>query len=150
MGCRALDILSGGIETTIQDYPGTQLAMGIPRSGPMDSLSLRIANTIVGNPEGTEGIEITVPAVGCRMFFHVDTVICVTGASAKVSIDGQEVPMWSRVVVPGKSNLVIGKRNDGVDTGFRTYVAVRSGLPEVEQYLGSKSTSMGLGGYQVR
>lgn len=150
VGCRVLDILSGGIETTIQNYPGRQLAMGIPRSGPMDSLSLRIANIIVGNAEGTEGLEITIPAVGCRMFFHVDAVICVTGASAKVSINGRNVPMWSRVVVPGKSKLVIGKQNNAVDTGFRTYVAVRGGFPEVAQYLGSKSTSMGLGGYQVR
>lgn len=84
------------------------------------------------------------------MFFHVEAVICVTGASAKVSINGQEVPMWSRVIVSGKSKFVIGKRNDGEDTGFKTYVAVRGGFPEVAKYLGSKSTSMGLGGYQVR
>ena len=34
--------------------------------------------------------------------------------------------------------------------GFRTYVAVQGGLPDVPEYLGSKSTSMGFGGYQGR
>ncbi|KAI0765576.1 carbamoyl-phosphate synthase L chain, ATP binding domain-containing protein [Irpex lacteus] len=98
---RALDILSGGIETTIQDYPGRKLAMGIPRSGPMDSLSLRIANIVVAIQKNRRSRNYR-PSGRCRMFFHVDTVI------------------------------------------------LRGGFAEVAQYLGSKSTSMGLGGYQGR
>lgn len=38
----------------------------------------------------------------------------------------------------------------GGATGFRAYLAVRGGFPEVPKYPGSKSTSMGLGCYQVR
>ncbi|KAI0693471.1 urea carboxylase [Cytidiella melzeri] len=147
---RAMDILSGGIETTVQDFPGRRLGIGIPRSGPMDSLALRIANLVVGNSEGTEGLEITLPAAGCRIFFHVAAVICITGASAKVTVNGQEVPMWAKVIVPKSSKLTIGKVHEGTGQGLRTYLAVRGGFPEVPQYLGSKSTSLGLGGYQGR
>ena len=146
---RALSILNGGVETTIQDYPGRRLAMGIPRSGPMDTLALRIANLIVGNPEGTEGLEITLPEVGFRALFHVPAVVCITGADVQVTVNAEEVYMWSRVVVPRASKLVIGKKRGGEGRGLRTYLAVRGGFPEVAVYRGSKSTSMGLGGYQV-
>ncbi|KAI0339186.1 urea carboxylase [Trametopsis cervina] len=147
---RAVDVLSGGVETTVQDFPGRKLALGIPRSGPMDPLALRIANLVVGNHEGTEGLEITLPAVGCRLFFHVDAVVCVTGASAKVTVGGEERSMWSKVIVPAKTKLVISAIGAGVGVGFRTYLAIRGGFPDVPTYLGSKSTSMGLGGYQGR
>jgi urea carboxylase len=147
---RALDILSGGIETTVQDFPGRLLDMGIPRSGPMDFLSFRIANLLVGNPEGTEGLEITLPASGCRMFFHIMATVCVTGADARVTIDGKDVPMWAKLIIQPKSKLAIGKPTNDTTKGMRTYLAIKGGFPEVPLYLGSKSTSMGLGGYQVR
>ena len=115
----------------------------------MDTLALQIANHIVGNPEGTEGLEITLPEVGFRALFHVPAVVCITGADVRVTVNGEEVSMWSRVVVPRKSKLVIGKKKGGEGSGLRTYLAVRGGFPEVAVYLWSKSTSMGLGGYQV-
>ena len=33
---------------------------------------------------------------------------------------------------------------------MRAYLAVQGGFPEIPTYLGSKATSMGLGGYQGR
>ncbi|KAI0084211.1 urea amidolyase [Irpex rosettiformis] len=154
---RAMDVLNGGIETTVQDYPGRELGMGVPRSGPMDTLAFRIANLVVGNTqEGTEGLEITLArAVEFRAVFHVDAVVCVTGADARVTVGGEEVGMWGRVVIPRGSVFVIGGRRpsggeQAEEEGMRTYLAVRGGFPEVPTYLGSKSTSMGLGGYQGR
>ncbi|KZT03045.1 urea carboxylase [Laetiporus sulphureus 93-53] len=142
---RAMDVLSGGLETSVQDYPGRRIGMGIPRGGPMDPLSFRVANMLVSNDLGTEALEITL--TGCRLYFHVSAIIAVTGAPARVTIDGQEVPMWSSVVVPARGKVTVGMVKG---SGFRTYLAVRGGFPEIPRYLGSKSTSTGLGGYQGR
>ena len=141
-----------GIETTIQDLPGRTLALGIPRSGPMDNLSFAIGNILVGNAQTTEGLEIiVVPGVGCAFRFYVPTVVAVTGRDVLVKIDGMTVPMWSRIIVPGNGTLMLEARSlDTSSTGFRSYLNIRGGLPDVPAYLGSKSTSMGLGGYQVR
>lgn len=141
----AVDILSGGLETTIQDYPGRMLGLGMPCSGPMDSLAFRAANILVGNAPGVEALEITL--VGCRLYFHVAAVVAITGANVKVLVDGNEVPMWGRVYVPAKAKLSVGTVQKDC---FRAYLAVKGGFPQVPAYLGSKSTSMGLGGYQAR
>ncbi|KAL1938008.1 hypothetical protein VTO73DRAFT_12019 [Trametes versicolor] len=122
-----------------------RIGLGIPRSGPMDSLAFRMANVLVGNEPGTEGLELTL--TGCRLVFHVPAVVAITGASVKVTVNGTEVPMWARIVVPAGGKLVVG---NAMGTGMRVYLAVKGGFPEISKYLGSKSTSLGLGGYQGR
>ncbi len=111
----------------------------------MDSLAHRAANILVGNPPGTETLEITL--VGCRLLFHVAAVIAITGAPVKITLNGAPVSTWTRTYVPAGAKLSIGTIDQ---TGFRAYMAVRGGFPDVPAYLDSKSTSMGLGGYQVR
>ncbi|KAI1787216.1 allophanate hydrolase subunit 2-domain-containing protein, partial [Ganoderma leucocontextum] len=69
------------------------------------------------------------------------------GASAKVTVHGKEVRMWERIIVPAGARILVGAVQH---TGMRAYLAVRGGFPEIPKYLGSKSTSMGLGGYQGR
>ncbi|KAI0357270.1 urea carboxylase [Trametes cingulata] len=142
---RAFTVLSGGLETTVQDYPGRRIGLGIPRSGPMDSYAFRVANILVGNDAGTEGLELTL--TGCRLVFHTPAVVAVTGAPVKVTLNGTEVPMWQSIVVPAGGKLVVGNAKD---TGMRMYLAIKDGFPEIPKYLGSKSTSLGLGGYQGR
>jgi len=143
-----IDVLSGGIDTTIQDYPGRLTGFGMPRSGPMDSLAPRIANLLVGNAPTTEVLEITL--LGPSLRFRIPTVVSLAGPYTKATmrVDGKsvEVPMWTRVAVPAGATMRIAAV-DG--KGCRAYLAVRGGFPEVPPYLGSKSTSMGLGGYQV-
>ncbi|KAM5536440.1 hypothetical protein V8D89_009876 [Ganoderma adspersum] len=141
----AFTVLSAWLETTVQDYPGRRIGLGIPRSGPMDFLAFRTANILVGNDPGTEGLELTL--TGCRLLFHTTAVVAVTGASAKVTVDGKEVRMWERIIVPAGAKFVVGTAQR---TGMRAYLAVRGGFPEIPKYLGSKSTSMGMGGYQGR
>ncbi|KAI0368220.1 urea carboxylase [Pilatotrama ljubarskyi] len=142
---RAFTVLSGGLETTVQDYPGRRIGLGIPRSGPMDSYAFRVANVLVGNDAGTEGFELTL--TGCRLVFYTPAVVAVTGASVKVTVNGTEVPMWQSTVVPAGGKLVIGNAKGA---GMRMYLAIKGGFPEIPKYLGSKSTSLGLGGYQGR
>ena len=137
-----IDVVRAGTMTTVQDFPGrTGLwEVGIPPSGPMDDLSLRAANVAVGNPEGAPGLECTLQ--GPRLEFSDATFVCVTGAPAEVTLDGEPVPMWEPIEVPAGAVLDVGAP---ADTGLRTYVAVRGGL-DVPLYHGSASTFT-LGGF---
>lgn len=118
----------------------------------MDTLAFRAGNILVGNPPTTEGLEIIIlPGVGLALEFFVPTVIAVTGREVAVKVDNKLVDTWSRIIVPrgGKLRLDVDPNNPASSTGFRVYLCVRGGFPNVPTYLGSKSTSMGLGGYQV-
>ncbi|KAK1232579.1 hypothetical protein PQX77_004290 [Marasmius sp. AFHP31] len=143
-------VIAPGLDSSIQDYPGRTMGLGIPRSGAMDWVAFRIGNSLVGNPQTTEGLEvIVVPNVECELHFHVETVVAVTGKPVAVSVNGAEVSMWSTTVVPADGRLLLEDRGEG-QGGLRCYVALRGGFPSIPAYLGSKSTSMGLGGYQGR
>ena len=137
-----IDVLEAGAMTTVQDLPGRigYWQVGVPPSGPMDPVSLREANIAVGNPEGAPGLEVT--ATGPTLRFSAPAVVCVTGAPADVSVDGERVPMWEPVDVPAGSVLAIGT---AAGPGLRLAVAVRGGI-DVPPYLGSTSTFT-LGGF---
>ncbi|KAL0571378.1 hypothetical protein V5O48_010583 [Marasmius crinis-equi] len=143
-------VISPGLDSSIQDYPGRTIGLGIPRSGAMDSLAFRIANVLVGNPQMTEGLEVlVVPTVDFELHFHVETAVAVTGKQVLVSVNSDNRPMWSNIVVPAGGRLLL--EDIGEDSGgLRCYVAISGGFPNIPAYLGSKSTSMGLGGYQGR
>ncbi|KAJ7114363.1 urea carboxylase [Mycena epipterygia] len=147
----AFSVLDAAVEITVQDLPGRTTRLGIPRSGPMDSISFSSANILVDNPPGTEGLEmIILPGSPSTFKFHVPAVIAVTGKDISVQIDAQDVKMWSRIIVPANSVLSIAARLGTGGAGLRTYLAIRAGFPLIPQYLGSKSTSLGLGGFQGR
>src|SRR5688572_2993781 len=52
---RAFEVLDGGMQTTVQDYPGRLgfWHVGVPPSGPMDTLAFRLGNHLARNPEGS-------------------------------------------------------------------------------------------------
>ena len=143
----AMEFLEPGAFTTVQDYPGRMnVPNGVPRSGPMDSVSFRVSNLLVGNDEGTEGFEITL--FGPRIKFYSTAAIALCGAAFSMTIDGRPVDTWARHIVKAGSEVVIGESTFGA----RAYLSIRGGLPDVSLYLGSKSTTPGLnwGGYQGR
>ncbi|KAJ7208843.1 allophanate hydrolase subunit 2-domain-containing protein [Mycena pura] len=149
----AMTILTAPVEMTVQDFPGRSTGMGIPRSGPMDSLAFRAANILVDNAAGTEGLEmIVIPGVPSTLRFHVAAVVAVTGKRVALRVDGLAAEMWQRICVPAGGQLALDSeaRAGSGGTGLRTYLAIRGGFPSIPAYLGSKSTSMGLGGYQGR
>ena len=55
-------IIFPGVKTSVQDWPGRlgYWDVGVPPSGPMDPLALRLANRLLGNEQGAAGLEITV------------------------------------------------------------------------------------------
>ncbi|KJZ77167.1 hypothetical protein HIM_03488 [Hirsutella minnesotensis 3608] len=143
----AMEILSPGSHTTIQDVPGRRgIGFGIPEGGPMDSLHAQLANIVVGNKPGCELLEITY--TGPRIKFHQRALIAMAGATVDIQLDGSHVPMYRRIEVPSGSVLNVG----ALSGGCRVYLAIWGGFPGVPTYLGSKSTSpvVEIGGLQGR
>jgi urea carboxylase len=133
---RSIDIAEPGTQTTIQDFPGRlgYWHVGVPPSGPMDSLAFRLANRLVGNAPGAAGLEITVS--GPTLRFACDSKIALTGADFGARLSGQPMPRWRTVFVPGGSVLEMGSAQGA---GARAYLAVGGGI-EAPPYLASRST----------
>ena len=133
---RSVDVLDGGAQTTLQDYPGRlgYWAVGVPPSGPMDPLAFRLANRLLGNPETAAGLEITMTGPSLR--FNAPCRIALTGADMGATLDGKPVPRWGVVAVARGGTLVMGAASGG---GARAYLAVEGGF-EAPQYLGSRAT----------
>ena len=145
---RAAEILEGGIQTTVQDYPGRRgmLAQGFFPAGPMDHFALRAANLLAGNPESAAGLEVTLGNFGLRL--EADATVAVCGAEAPITVDGDPIPLWESRRVPAGSELTIGI---APGPGFRMYVAISGGI-DVPPLFGSRATyTMGaLGGFEGR
>jgi urea carboxylase len=133
---RSVEVLTGGTQTTLQDYPGRigYWNVGVPPSGPMDDVSFRLVNLAVGNPADAAALEITLS--GPTLRFDADALVCLGGAAIGASLDAQAMPSWTPVVVRAGQVLAIGSTGD---TGCRAYLAVRGGF-DVPRYLGSRAT----------
>lgn len=143
-----IEVLEGGTQTTVQDYPGRigYWDVGVPPSGPMDNLSFRLANRLVGNPDTAAALELTVNGPSLR--FNTPAVVALTGAHMPATLDGKPVAQHRAFRVRAGQTLRIGSV-DG--SGLRAYLAIRHGF-DVPDYLGSKSTfTLGLfGGHSGR
>ncbi|XHR31261.1 MAG: urea carboxylase [Chthoniobacteraceae bacterium] len=133
---RTVEVLASGTITTVQDYPGRLglWTQGVPPSGPFDSLSFRLANRVLDNPEGAPGLEMTLS--GPTLLFRTAACICLAGASMRAQIDGNPVPYWQPVNVAAGQTLRLGFIEG---QGAHTYLAVKGGF-DVPEYLGSRST----------
>lgn len=131
-----VEVLSGGTQTSVQDFPGRlgYWAVGVPPSGPMDSRALRLGNLLLGNSEGEAALEITMAGPSLR--FNTDAVVAVTGAALPVTVDGRAAKMDTALLVRAGSVLSLGAIPGA---GARAYLCVRGGI-QVPRYLGSKST----------
>ncbi|HTV77131.1 MAG TPA: urea carboxylase [Steroidobacteraceae bacterium] len=129
-------VLSGGLATSIQDYPGRcgYWHVGVPPSGPMDSLAFRLGNRLLGNPEGAAGLEVT--AIGPALLFGSATAICLTGADSGAHLDGVAVETYRVTPIAAGQTLRLGRISG---PGLRAYVLFAGGI-EVPAYLGSRST----------
>ncbi|MFJ5101311.1 urea carboxylase [Streptomyces sp. NPDC088554] len=138
-----IEVTSGGTLTTVQDWPGRTgyWQVGVPPSGPMDSLSFRLGNRALGNDEGAPGLECVLQGPTLR-FTHA-TTLCVTGAPAPVAVDGAPVALWEPFTVPAGASLTIGAP---AAQGLRTYVLFAGGGLDVPEFLGSAATFT-LGGF---
>lgn len=132
---KVIEVLQPGTLSSIQDYPGRTgyWDIGVPPSGPMDDYAFQLGNKIVGNPQNAAGFEFTL--LGPTLKFHTATTIALTGAPCCATLDDQPITFWSAIQVKAGQVLKLGQ----VESGCRTYLAVRHGL-DVPLYLGSRAT----------
>lgn len=131
----ALEVLDGGVQTTVQDYPGMigYWTVGVPPCRAMDSYSFRIGNRLLGNEEGAAGLEMTLRGGSYR--FRTTTSFCLTGADMAATLDGEPVPGY-RVIqaMPGQ----VLKLNT-CQCGMRAYLLIAGGI-DVPKCMDSSST----------
>lgn len=137
----ALEVVDGGLQTTVQDWPGRtgRWAVGVPPCGPMDALSFRIGNRLLGNADGAPGLELTLRGGTYR--FRDDMWFCITGADMNATLDGAPVEMYRPALARRGQVLQFGE----AAAGMRAYLLVRGGF-DVPDVLGSASTFT-LGGF---
>lgn len=130
----SLTVVQPGLQSTIQDWPGRVgfWRVGIPPSGPMDELAFRLANRLLGNPEGTPGLEFQF--LGPKLRADCDIDVAVVGGGA-TTVDGVALPSGSAVTVRAGEVIDCG----GVRDGARGYLAVAGGFGKAP-VLGSAAT----------
>lgn len=145
-----ISVLSPGLNVTIQDLGRPrQQHLGVPVSGALDPEALRLANALVGNPQGTEALEIRV--VGPVMEIQADTVrLALAGSRAEVEILGQDavrLPAHQSVTLVRGQQFRVGALPDGATA----YLAIEGGVA-VPRIYGSRSTygRAGIGGLDGR
>ena len=106
-------VLQPGLFTTVQDGGrwGYQ-RFGIPVAGPMDPVSHRLANLLVGNRAACATLEVTL--AGPRLEFRRDLLLAVCGADFELLLDGH--PVAGNTVHAARSGqcLAFGRRRRGI------------------------------------
>ncbi|MFE3740913.1 biotin-dependent carboxyltransferase family protein [Streptomyces sp. NPDC059134] len=146
---RRLEILAPGPLATVQDLGRPGWAhLGVTASGAADTASLARANRLLGNPEDTAALEITLGGLRARIRARradgapAVLYLALTGAPCPVRVDGGAAGMNAPIAVADGQLLELGPPA----SGLRTYLAVRGGL-DVPPVLGSRSADLlsGLG-----
>ena len=147
-----LRVVQPGLRTTVQDLGrvGAQ-RFGIPVSGALDPVALRVANILVGNAEGTAGLEMT--ALGPTLQVEAEAArVALAGGRTSLIIeraDGtyREVPPMQSIRLVAGDRLRVGT----IAQTAVAYLAVEDGLA-LTPFLGSLSTYVrgGFGGLEGR
>jgi biotin-dependent carboxylase-like uncharacterized protein len=143
---RGMIVRTSGLLTTVQDLGRPGLGrFGVSVSGAMDPLALRVANLLVGNPQGRSCLEVT--AVGPELELLAPLRFALTGGNLSPTLNGAPIETWqSHLGGPGDV-LRFGARRSGA----RCYLAV-AGAFVAPAALGSVSTDLesGLGRRPLR
>jgi len=138
----SVSVVKPGMLTTVQDAGrwGFQ-ARGVPVAGPMDPVSHRLANALVGNDRTAALLEVTL--LGPELEFGDERLVAVAGAEFELTVDGRERLACMPFSVAAGSRLRFGARRSGA----RAYLAVSGGIA-VQPFLGSRATHLisGMGG----
>ena len=138
-----------GLLTTVQDLGrhGYQRD-GVSVGGAMDVMALRVANLLVGNPDGAAALEFAL--LGPTIEFTQGHLIAICGGRMSPVIGGKPVPEGRPVLVRAGAVLSFG----GCTQGACACMAVAGGI-DVPVVLGSRGTHLragfgGLGGQALR
>lgn len=136
---RSIKIVDPGLLLTVQDLGRSGVgAMGVSPAGAVDRFSARAANILVGNSEEEAVLESTM--TGFAFETRGPAVIALTGADARLRIDGSYWQAWRSHRVPRGARVEI----DPPKRALRCYVAINGGIL-VSPVLGSRSTDVGAG-----
>lgn len=145
-----LEIVNPGMMVSIQDLGrlGHQ-AQGVPASGALDLINLRLANRLVGNVEGIGALEFRIMGPTIRVMAE-RVRVALTGTSASIE---QLEPIAERYAA---NQSVLFKRGDLFRIGLTAdtavaYLAIEGGFDLPEIYA-SQSTNIagGFGGFEGR
>ena len=146
----ALEVISPGLHTTVQDLGRIGFQdVGVPRSGPLDRVSLRLANALVGNDPGTACFEMLIQ--GPTLKVAADSVrVALVGCGAKLEIRSPH----ARRIAAGQSVTLIRDevfRIGALGDSVCAYLAIEGG-PDIPHVLGSAATYVrgSIGGFHGR
>ena len=134
----ALEVIGPGVHTTVQDRGRSGFQdVGLPASGPLDRVSFRLANALVGNAPDTPAIEMLLQ--GPTLKVAADSVrIALAGSNAEIEIRSgtpRRIPAGQSVTLVRDDVFRVGVLGDSVCA----YLAIEGG-PDLAKVLGSAST----------
>jgi len=141
-----IEVQEPGLFTTVQDLGREGFGpLGVSASGAADAISLRLGNRLVGNAEGSAGLEMTL--LGGTFFFPEGALLALAGSDFGATLDGKPVELWSSFEAQAGQALRLGPTRSGA----RCYLCMAGGI-DLKSFLGSASTHIlsGLGGYEGR
>ena len=141
-----ITVIKPGLQTTLQSRPRTGLRhQGVPAGGAADTLSLALANRLVGNTWDTPALEAAL--LGPTLRFEQECAFALAGAAVPTSLNGAAVASHETLVAQAGDELRVGSTT----AGARVYLAVAGGFA-ADDVLGSSSTNLqaGFGGFRGR
>ena len=139
-------VAQAGFQTSVQDLGRMGFRQsGVSLGGALDTHAMRVANALVGNPNGAAGLEVTLGRLQLR--FGDARVVAWCGGAFTVRIGSQNLPAGHAGLVAKDDELIMTAPR----TGARAWLAISGGI-DVPLVLGSRSTDLrgNFGGYQGR
>ncbi len=131
-----VSVLAAGLCSSVQDLGRVGYgAIGVGRAGALDPDALSLANSLVGNPPGAAGLEITL--AGPRLKFETDVAFALCGAPFDTRLDGRSLEAWRSHRALAGSVLEFSHAR----TGTRAWLAMAGGI-DLPCVLGSRSTDL--------
>jgi len=128
-------VLSAGFQTTVQDCGRVGLRkFGVTPGGALDSVSLRLANLLVGNSECAAGLEISSGRI--RLKIEGERLIAWGGGEFELRIEDNRVAILHCARISAGATIEISPTRGG-----RAWLAISGGI-DVPQILGSRATDL--------
>jgi biotin-dependent carboxylase-like uncharacterized protein len=134
----ALEVVAPGLHTTVQDRGrfGYQ-QVGVPTSGPLDRVSLRLANALVGNAAGAAALEMLVQGPTLKVL-AASVRVALVGSNAAIDVRSEKP---QRIAAGRSVRIERGEtfRIAAVGDALCAYLAIEGGVA-LAPVLGSTST----------
>lgn len=143
---KSISVEAPGLLTTVQDLGRYGFGpIGVSPAGAADSISIRLGNRLVGNPENAAALEMTL--LGGSFHFPLGAIAAFAGSDFGASLDKEEVATGESFEIRPGQTLCLGQTRSGA----RCYLCVQGGIA-VPSFLGSASTHVlsHLGGFDGR